>query len=155
MIAIKKILCPTDFSESAEHALDYAVTLARTLGAELVLLNVLQPITFGVGVEGIEIEESDRMLRQMEARNSEKLHSLADKVRLENVTVAEHVATGAPFVEILSKAKQIEADLIVMGTHGRTGLSHILIGSVAERVVRKAPCPVLTVKRPGQNFEMP
>lgn len=83
------------------------------------------------------------------------LQTFADKYDNDQITIALEIAEGKPFIEIIKAAKNYDVDLIVMGTHGRTGLQHMLIGSVAEKVVRKAPCPVLTVKHPDYEFEMP
>lgn len=83
------------------------------------------------------------------------LQVFADKYHEDKITVAPEIAEGKPFVEIIKAARNYDVDLIVMGTHGRTGLKSMLIGSVAEKVVRKAPCPVLTAKHPDYEFELP
>jgi nucleotide-binding universal stress UspA family protein len=138
------ILVPTDFSEYADYALDYAIELAQKLQARLTLLHIIDTMPLGVVEEGsmlppsywLELETS--LEQSMEA----SLKRL-DDVGLQGETLIIH---GVPFQSIIDTAKDKEADLIVMGTHGRTGLTHVLMGSVAERVVRMAPCPVLVTR---------
>jgi nucleotide-binding universal stress UspA family protein len=156
MIEIGKILCPVDFSERSDYALQFAVSLAQMFKAQLEILHVLQPpMPFGAGSEGLgsAIEEID--MEPVKQQCEAQLARMVESVRGDYADVEGHHAVGVPFVEIVKRAREKRADLIVMGTHGRTGLAHVLIGSVAERVVRKAPCPVLTVKPHGEAFVMP
>lgn len=150
---LRTILVPTDFSQHAEGALDFALDLARRFGAELQLLHVYDYPTYllpegglmpGADLLGDIQGETERRFKQLEIRLAGSLVPMR--------TVSRQ---GVPLVEILRYAREIQADLIVMGTHGRTGIKHFLIGSVAEKVVRKAPCPVLTVRPPGFQFEQP
>lgn len=150
MSTIKNILCPIDFSKCAIDALDYAIELAKVVKADLKLLHVyedpLASIPFartgsaGEPTAPIEIIEEARRKR------------VAEIERLQALCVSHGVGTkvqeieGTPAQTIVKVAADTHVDLIVMGTHGRTGLSHALVGSVAERVVRLAPCPVLTVR---------
>jgi universal stress protein A len=150
MITMKKILCPTDFSDCAEHAMQYALAFAQAYQAELHLAHIVEPVAYG-GVEGIDVG----LLKDPTDFGTARLKEIAERARRQHAQVTEHTATGAPFVEIIRLARELEVDLIVMGTHGRTGISHVLIGSCAERVVRKATCPVLTVKHPSHDFVMP
>ncbi len=151
MIKLERILVPTDFSGYSKQAIAYACELAKRFAAELHLLHVVQfpivaaPYTGAVAQAGLRPEVSAR--KELEDLQASALDQIARVERM--------VRAGAPFVEIVRHAKEKEIDLIVMGTHGRTGLAHMLIGSVAEKVVRKAPCPVLTVRPEGHQFVMP
>lgn len=134
---LERILVPTDFSASSEQALDFAMALARDTGATLLLLHVAEPLPLYSDMPYSVVQEPDLPeLRQ-------RLHSISVAAQ---IPTERHVVVGAAADEILELAKQERADLIVMGTHGRTGLSRVLMGSVAEVVMRRAPCPVLTVK---------
>jgi nucleotide-binding universal stress UspA family protein len=141
MFAVKTILHPTDFSERSDVAFRFACALARDYGARLVVLHVVElpPVAFGEGVmipsPAIEREPLREQLRQRLSESPE-------------VRGEARLAEGDPAPAILRAAKDVSADLIVLGTHGRTGLGRLLMGSVAEQVVRKADCPVLTVKCP-------
>jgi nucleotide-binding universal stress UspA family protein len=141
MLAIKTLLHPTDFSERSTYAFHLACALARDYGARLVLLHVTTTPTIGYG-EGLLPPDPELFVQ--EAR--EQLHRLA--VPDGNVRAEHRLEEGEPVTEILRVAQEIHADLIVLGTHGRAGLGRLLMGSVAEQVVRKATCPVLTVKVP-------
>ena len=146
MRKIKKILAPTDFSESAREAVSYAVELASTFGAQLTLFHAYQTPAYLLP-EGSILAGSDLIVDIMN-RASEALE--AAKKELEGkVPVDTLLVEGLPFVQIVTAAQEGGYDLIVMGTHGRTGLRHVLLGSVAERVVRRAECPVLTVRQRG------
>jgi nucleotide-binding universal stress UspA family protein len=140
MLPVHTILHPTDFSEQSHHALCLACSLARDYNARLILLHVAARPVLAYG-EGVFVSDSDEL--RLEA--SEKLNHIepGPQIRAER-----RVEEGDPIDEILHFAAENHVDLIVMGTHGRTGLRRLLMGSVAEQVVRKAPCPVLTVKTP-------
>lgn len=141
MLPIHTILHPTDFSERSEHALQLASALARDYGARLVVLHVATPPTIVYG-EGILPPEPEILFQ--EARDHLNRLEVSDaKIRAER-----RFEVGDPATEVLRVAQEINANLIVMGTHGRTGLGRLLMGSVAEQVVRRASCPVLTVKTP-------
>ena len=153
-VRIRRIVCPVDFSEYSEYALHYAVDLAKTFGAELKLLHVVElPFLPSYSLAGVP--DLSLPVEQVEENAKERMNELLAECRKTYAKVEAELRTGAPFLEIVNYAKEAEADLIVVGTHGRTGLSHMLIGSVAEKVVRKAPCPVLSVKHPEHKFEMP
>jgi nucleotide-binding universal stress UspA family protein len=141
MLPIHTILHPTDFSEYSEHAFRLACALARDYGARLIALHVLVPLAVVYG-EGMVIPDAGREREEVNAR-LEKLQKMGGQVRVEPCLVE-----GAPVAEILRVAQETPADLVIMGTHGRTGLRRLLMGSVAEQVVRQAACPVLTVKMP-------
>jgi universal stress protein A len=140
----KVILVPTDLSESAEEALDYACELARTLGAKLHLLNVIAVPVVGVPELGMALTST--MIDTMIKDNQSALDQLAArKAHLADIAPTL-LRTGDARDVINQTAKEIGADLIVVGTHGRRGVTRVLLGSVAETVVRTAPCPVLTVR---------
>jgi nucleotide-binding universal stress UspA family protein len=143
----RRILWPTDFSALAKAALPYAVDLAADSAAELVLLHVLTPPVAYAGPEipGAlwgELQQKNRVAAR------EELRRLAAQVKRPKVRVHTVLAEGVPFDQILKVAKRLRCDLIVVATHGRTGLAHVVMGSVAENVVRRATCPVLTVRPP-------
>ena len=153
MIALKRILVPTDFSEPSGVAVKYAKAFAEAFGAALHVVHVLEDPFTVMPAEGYM--PPPQFLQDMEKTARQRLNEVLsaaerDKLHAELVTLR-----GSPFVEIVRYAKQHEIDLIVMGTHGRGPIAHMLMGSVAERVVRKAPCPVLTVRNPEHEFVMP
>lgn len=168
-IKLKKILCPVDFSRNAAYATRYALAFAETHGAELLLLQVEDlyapcPAIEYPGINGIapictpvDIGEDVAHGKGHASEKGNSLERLAADLReaRKDVTITPLRATGKPFLEIVRTAEEQDIDLIVMGTHGRTGLSQMLIGSTAEKVVRMAPCPVLTVKHPQHEFVMP
>ena len=138
------ILVPTDFSEHAEHALDYAVALANKLDAKIHLLNVIGIPALGVPELGVAITST--MIDKIVENNQAALDQLAERHGA-NASIATELATGDARDAIIATAKRLGADLIVMGTHGRRGLSRALLGSVAETVVRTSPCAVLTLRK--------
>lgn len=141
---IKRILCPVDFSEATPFALTPAVSLATEFGAELVLVHVLDYPYPHVGpvVQGFDIED---YYSAMEDKAAEQLDGLIDEDVREFAPVRTVVRRGSAFREIVRLAEEESPDLIVLPTNARTGLDHVLWGSVAEKVVRLAPCPVMTV----------
>lgn len=147
MIKLRRILMATDFSSYSMEALDYAVYLAQSLKAELYLLHVFEIPHFShVGVAPSVQPEVHKWIDQVCQEESKNLETLVEEVRQRGVSVSGIFQEGKPFLEILKTAEKIEADLIVLGTHGRTGMAHILMGSVAEKVVRQASCPVFSVR---------
>jgi nucleotide-binding universal stress UspA family protein len=147
MITLRHILAATDFSDYSKEAVEYAVHLSSSLGADLHLLHVFEPPFFShAGVAPSRQPEVHQWIRELKEEERKKLSALAGGVRGLKAAAHPVFKEGTPFLEILKAAGEIPADLIVLGTHGRTGLSHVLLGSVAERVVRQASCPVLTVK---------
>jgi len=139
MLAIKRILNPTDFSSESAPAFDLACSLARDYGATLVVCHVVPPPPAAV-VDGVFIATPAD--EQNEARN--RLAGIHPNDPLINCSC--RLETGDAVSEIIRVADEEHVDLIVMGTHGRGGLSRLLMGSVAEGVMRKAPCPVITVR---------
>ena len=140
----KHILVPTDLSESAEQALDYACELARTIGATVHLLHVIGIPALGMPEIGLAM--TSMTIDQMAVDGQTALDHLLE-TRCSATRGQALVRTGEARDVINQTAKELGVDLIVMGTHGRHGLSRVLLGSVAESVVRSAPCAVLTVRR--------
>lgn len=143
MAVIKKILTPVDFSDSSAAAVRNAETLAHAVGAELVLLHVISDPVFAYAEGGGTI--SPRLIAEYEQAMKGKLEDVRNGVR-KDITVSMATAHGIPHEAIVAKADKEQYDLIVMGTQGRSGLNHLLLGSVAERVVRLSRVPVLTVR---------
>lgn len=147
MVEVRTILAPTDFSRHAEGAVRYACGLAHRLGSALHLLHVLPDVIVPVGPDPALVasvppeyySETESQAREALAR---VIHADWDQPR----SVENSVRWGDPVEEIVAFAKDEAVDLIVIATHGRTGLSHVLLGSVAERIIREAPCPVLTIR---------
>ena len=143
---ITRILVPTDFSEHADTALQYALELARCFDAAVHLLNVVEdPLAAGVWSSEIYTAEIAGLQVNL-VRDAEK--RLQAFVSEHTETITCEVRRGPAATQILEAARELDADLIVMGTRGRTGLAHVLMGSVAERVVRLAHCPVLSLHAP-------
>ncbi|KAB0664057.1 universal stress protein [Oryzomonas japonica] len=142
-----KIMMATDFSDNSDYAFDYALALARQFDAELTIVHVInEPADLrGIYVPEITYEELEKEINQGAKDMMAKFckNKLADYGNYKTV-----IASGVPFQEIIAKADETGAALIVIGTHGRTGLEHLVFGSTAERVVRAAHCPVLSVRLP-------
>lgn len=141
----RRILVPTDFSSASEQAWRAARELARTTGAELVLLHVLvqAPLYSESPFSGPRLREVYESAREWAAK---KLEQWADEARTAGLIVRVEARAGVPYQEILTMAKSAGIDLIVLGTRGRGGVERALLGSVADRVIRLAPCPVLSVR---------
>ncbi len=151
----KKILFCTDFSEDAHWAFTYALHLSKTFNSKLLILHVtpepIHPEQLAIYLPQEKLEELIKSQKK-EIDHQLKTHYIKKMKRFKNYKVI--VKEGEPFVEIVKMAKKESVKLIVMGTHGRTGLDHILFGSTAEKVVRKSPSPVLTTRLPGRKFKM-
>ena len=145
---IKTILVPTDFSEYAERAFHWATSIAADWGAKIVLLHVGPTMSHLAFPESIYLTDLKRMENDLLADAENRIQAFAAKKGASAVSVETRVVVGEPSREICQVAAEVDAELIVMGSHGRTGLSHILLGSVAERVVRHSSCPVLVVRSP-------
>lgn len=144
MAQFQRIVCPTDFSPTATHAVTMAASMASSFGAELVLLHVIPE--FEYPIRGLGMASSFPHLREeLHTRARERLEETKTSLG-PNLKVRTEVRDGDPYEQILACARADKADLIVLGTHGHTGIRHALLGSTAERVVRLAECPVLTVR---------
>ncbi|MBI2898125.1 MAG: universal stress protein [Deltaproteobacteria bacterium] len=143
MTTIRNILVPVDFSPPAEAALGLALEVAERLGASVTLLHVYGIPAYAFP-EGFVLAPD--ILTKLAAGAQDAVEKLRAKYESSRVPLRAVSAPGIPDQEIIARAKAESVDLIVMGTHGRTGLKHVLLGSITERVVRLAPCPVLTVR---------
>lgn len=153
MINLKHILHPTDFSSNSEQALKYACSFASQYTAELHLIHVIRDP--GWMIPSIDIAIPEGYFQKQKQHANEELATLPEKVINHTGSVTRNLCEGYPYTEILRYAHDNNIDMIVMGTHGHTGLEHMLMGSVAENVVRRAPCPVLTVHPENHQFVMP
>jgi nucleotide-binding universal stress UspA family protein len=138
------IVAAVDFSDCALDALEYAVQLAKQLKAAVTILHVLEPVSYGLDLTLIHTAERERTRARLQA----ELDGLVRAIALEGLTVHHAIRGGTPADSLVHFLGEHRCDLVVMGTHGRRGLSHLVNGSVAEAVLRRAPCPVLTVKSP-------
>lgn len=142
-LPLRRILVPIDFSKPSIDCLDYAERFARQFGAELVLLHVVEPTIypadFGFGQVGVPNIEDE-----LRKHSEQELERLSKQVR--GVRARSFVRTGKPFLEIVQAAEGEKVDMIIISSHGHTGVEHILFGSTAEKVVRKAACPVLAIR---------
>src|SRR5262249_18194299 len=142
----QRFLVPIDFSEDANQAVEYAIGLASTLGARVTLLHVIQLLPLGSGDMSVTVPCT--YIQDLEADITSRMQACLERITTAGLEGEMTVVHGVPFQAILDTAKKQQVDLIIMGTHGRTGLQHVLMGSVAEKVVRLAPCPVLVVRQP-------
>jgi nucleotide-binding universal stress UspA family protein len=150
MIAISRILCPTDFSEPSQNALAHADSLARWYGAEIVVLYV-SPVAAMPVTELAYLPATPLLTPEARERLHQDLRRLVEPLRRDGVSVSVEVAEGSAATQIVARAEELRVDLIVVGTHGRRGLEHLMMGSVTESVLRRSPCPVLTVSRPARR----
>lgn len=149
MISLKRILVPTDFSETSEAAVKYGMALARVFKAQLYLLHVPEP------GEAAGVEHPIGLADITQNPAGEQLSTLLTDEEMAELRPERVMRNGKPSNEIVRYAQENDIDLIVMGTHGREGVARVMIGSVAEMVVRRAPCPVLTVHHPEHEFVLP
>jgi nucleotide-binding universal stress UspA family protein len=150
MIAIKKLLVPTDFSECSQHALKYAVAFAEGFSAKVYVLNVHESNSQGCVFEGMVYDSE--LVAKAEAKAKADLNIIVAQLAARAIQAEPVFAAGQPYIQIVREAERLEVDLIVLATHGRQGVSHLILGSNAEKVVRLSPCPVLTVKHPEHEF---
>lgn len=152
MEMIKKILVPIDFSNYSKKALQYTVKFAKKFSSEIILVYVIEPMIYpaDLSMGQMVIPQSDVDLTE---KTEGELRELAKLEIGNSLGYRILVKTGRPFMEIINTATEIDADLIIISTHGHTGVEHLLFGSTAEKVVRKAPCPVLTIREPIKGFQ--
>lgn len=154
------ILVPTDFSKGSQAALEHATALAKLAKARIVVLHVIEAISYTMK-ESLLMVDAHAMVKSMTASPQlldvyplveravkPALDQLVEQLQKADVAATCCILEGTAYEQIVTHATNVEADLIVMGTHGRRGVNHVFMGSVAERVVRMAPCPVLTVREP-------
>ena len=150
-LTIKKVLVPTDFSDYSKSALRYSVNFAKVFDAEIILVYVIEPVIyppdFSMGQIAIPSVNAEWDQKAKEELDNLVKHEIPSGVKVQTI-----VRTGKPFVEIIDTATEEDADIIIIATHGHSGVEHILFGSTAEKVVRKAPCPVLTLREPIKGF---
>lgn len=148
---IKKVLVPIDFSDYSKSSLRYAVNFAKQFKAEIYLIYVVEPVIyppdFSMGQIAIPSVSAE-----WDERAKVELENLAKTEIPEGIKVKTILKNGKPFLEIIDTASEENIDLIIIATHGHSGVEHILFGSTAEKVVRKAPCPVLTLREPVKGF---
>ena len=145
-MASKHFLIPHDFSPYADQALTYAIDLGKALQAQLTLLHIIQSLPLAVGIGDASTTLADSYLQELESEPNQRLEEARQRVHEAGLPCDVIVLHGVPFQTIIEVADDRDIDLIIMGTHGRTGLAHVLMGSVAEKVMRLAPCPVLIVR---------
>jgi nucleotide-binding universal stress UspA family protein len=155
MFALKTILVPTDFSDASNAALDYAKGLAGAFGASVHLVHVMEDLLAHAWSAEVYVASMPNLREEIEKEARERLTAMLTDGERAHLRVQTALVAGNPFLEIIRYAKANDVDLIVMGTHGRGAIAHILLGSVAEKVVRKSPCPVLTVRQAQHEFVMP
>lgn len=149
LLRLRRILAPVDFSDCSKKALQYAAAFARQFGANLVLLYAVQVNMGGSEYGPFDLTSLEKELQQQSQR---RLAELVDDDLRSQIPIETVVRTGHPVQEILGAARRLGVDLIIMSTHGYTGLKHILLGSITENVVRHAPCPVLVVREHEHEF---
>lgn len=146
MVHLKRVLAPTDFSEHSRCSVRYAVEIAQKFGAELVLLHVVPDAVLTLPDAVMPTPAPVADLAALTQAGKDGLTKLVSDEKLERLNPRCEVRIGSPAGEIVAAARDLHADLVCVSTHGRTGLSRVLLGSVAELIVRQAPCPVLTVR---------
>ena len=152
MIHIKRVLVPIDFSEFSDRALQYGKELCKKFDAELHLLHALEVHVTGAPQFSMGLAVPERV-EESSAEVMQELNKLPGDDY--DLPVERSTAQGSPFLAIVNYAKENDIDLIALGTHGRSGLNHVFLGSVAENVARQAPCPVLIVRKDGHQFVSP
>lgn len=149
MHPIRKIVVPVDFSEHSRHAFEYAIDFAKQLGAEIHVIHAFSmPLTTVAAYDfaGAAVAVPANLWNDLEAASEKNLEAFLAEIDTKGVEVKSRVVVDVPTTAIVDFAKNVDADLIIMGTRGLTGLKHVALGSVAERTLRSAPCPVLTLK---------
>jgi nucleotide-binding universal stress UspA family protein len=155
VIELKKILVPTDFSEFSERSILYGISLAEQYNAELYIFSAIDDRIFDDSLFVVYAEHE--ILQNRRRIYEEQMNKAVEKIMVQHPNIKLHktIKQGIAFVEIINFAREEDVDLIIMGSHGKTGIAHLLIGSTTEKVVRKAPCPVLTVRPKEHEFVHP
>lgn len=155
MLDIRTVLVPTDFSEASDAALRYGKGLAEAFGASLHVVHVVEDLLAHAWAAENYVASVPGLREEIEHESANRLSSVLTDDERRRYRALVSLLSGNPFLEIIRYAKTHEVSLIVMGTHGRGPIAHMLLGSVAEKVVRKSPCPVLTVREAQHAFVMP
>lgn len=155
MIHLDTILFPTDFSEASKIALPFAADLSDKYDADLHIFHAFSENILNPYFLSEEVDEAARYFERVEEEFDNLVEELVEDIDLKEDDYTEVLANGEPFVEMINYIREKDVDLVVMSTHGRTGISHMLLGSTTEKVVRKATCPVLSIRNPDFEFEMP
>jgi len=155
MLTLKTVLVPTDFSEASESALRYGKAMAEAFGASLHVVHVMEDLLAHAWAAEVYVSSMPQLRDEIERESRQRLGALLADGERKKFRAETALLAGNPFLEIIRYAKAHDVDLIVMGTHGRGPIAHMLLGSVAEKVVRKSPCPVLTVREAQHEFVMP
>jgi nucleotide-binding universal stress UspA family protein len=155
MLTLKTVLVPTDFSDASESALRYGKAMARAFGASLHVVHVMEDLLAHAWAAEVYVASMPQLRDEIDKESRQRLGMLLTDGELKELRAETALLSGNPFLEIVRYAKAHNIDLIVMGTHGRGPIAHMLLGSVAEKVVRKSPCPVLTVREAQHEFVMP
>ena len=155
MLTLKTVLVPTDFSDASESALRYGKAMAEKFGAALHVVHVMEDLLAHAWAAEVYVSSMPQLRDEIEKESRQRLEALLTGTERKSLRGETALLAGNPFLEIIRYAKAHEIDLIVMGTHGRGPIAHMLLGSVAEKVVRKSPCPVLTVREAQHEFVMP
>jgi nucleotide-binding universal stress UspA family protein len=155
MLALKTVLVPTDFSDASESALRYGKAMAEAFGASLHVVHVMEDLLAHAWAAEVYVSSMPQLRDEIEKESRQRLETVLGEGERARFRAETALLAGNPFLEIIRYAKAHDVDLIVMGTHGRGPIAHMLLGSVAEKVVRKSPCPVLTVREAQHEFVMP
>jgi len=155
MLTLKTVLVPTDFSDASESALRYGKAMAEKFGASLHVVHVMEDLLAHAWAAEVYVSSMPQLRDEIEKESRLRLGALLTDGERKAFRAETALLAGNPFLEIIRYAKTHGIDLIVMGTHGRGPIAHMLLGSVAEKVVRKSPCPVLTVREAQHEFVMP
>ena len=153
-VKISKILFATDFSESANHALSYAVDLMKKYNAKLLILHVIEPIITPVDFAWGTYNYPD-IEKQVREFAEEKMKTLVFESLPDGCQCETEIILGKPWREVVTYSRENSIDLIVLASHGQSGISHAIFGSTAEKIIRKSSCPVFTIKHPEAEYERP
>ncbi|NBS89819.1 universal stress protein [bacterium] len=153
MITLKSILVPTDFSKQSQSAIRYGIEFAKKFGAKLHVLHVVQDVSIFIPEMGfINPSAALSNIEPMLLAAGKSLADFLEPYKHHGIELISHCQEGNPIDEIISLATDENIDLIILGTHGHTGLKHLFLGSLAETLVRKSPCPVLSLRNPEHEF---